>query len=151
MFFCDFCKRWVLSRLVLLRTRNCWVLLILCRLASLMSGLPFMGLWMLIEEIKFGCRDWFIIIVMVEVAEYFNRFFTIVLQDIIPDPLVHSEWTYFMSMFKNGPLDPGRIELYLEILSKEQKKKNESKALDRSVGSVDSAEGKTYFIEYAQR
>lgn len=88
---------------------------------------------------------------MVEVAEYFNRFFTIVLQDIIPDPLVHSEWTYFMSMFKNGPLDPGRIELYLEILSKEQKKKNESKALDRSVGSVDRAEGKTYFIEYAQR
>lgn len=151
MFFCDFCRRWLLRRLVLLRTRNCWVLLILCRLASLISGLPFMRLWILIEEIKFACSDCFIIIVMAQVAEYFNRFFAIVIQDIVPDPLIHSEWAYFMSMFKNGPLDASRIELYLDILDKEQKKKNESKTSDRSASSVHSAEGKTYFIECSQR
>lgn len=76
---------------------------------------------------------------MAEVAEYFNRFFTIVIKDIITDPLVHSEWAYFMSMFKNGPLDSARIHLYLEILSKEQNKKSQSKNDDRGSSSVHSA------------
>ena len=58
-----------------------------------------------------------------QVAEYFNRFYTLVLKDLITDPLVHSEWLYFQSMFKNNTLEGDRIDLYLGILTNEHKKK----------------------------
>ena len=52
-----------------------------------------------------------------QVAEYFNRFYTLVLKDLISDPLIHSEWIYFQSMFKSAQLEQDRIDLYLNILS----------------------------------
>ncbi len=137
MFLDDFCWRIVLGREGLLLIRNCCVLLIFCRLASLIKGLPFMECGLLIEEINL-VSDLIIIIVMTEIADYFNRFFHIVLKPLISDPLVHSEWTYFLSMFKNSPIDSGRIELYLDIINKDHKKNVGTKTSDKDTSSINS-------------
>lgn len=57
-----------------------------------------------------------------EACEFFNRFYLITLKEHISDPVLHSEWNYFLSMFKTNSLEKERIELYLSILQTEKTK-----------------------------
>lgn len=54
-------------------------------------------------------------------------------------------------MFKNSPLDKSRIDLYLDILNKEHKKKKESKCLEKTTSSVLSAESISLVIKIEKR
>lgn len=58
-----------------------------------------------------------------DVVEYVTRFYTLALKEHITDPLVHSEWTYFLSMLKAPVFEKERMELYLGILANERKRK----------------------------
>jgi hypothetical protein len=73
---------------------------------------------------------------MSELVNYFNQFYQIVFKDLINDPVVHSEWVYFISMLSHGTVDVERIRLYLGILSNEHKKKQEVKSNDTKTNSV---------------
>jgi hypothetical protein len=53
----------------------------------------------------------------------------LVLREHLNDPILHSEWLYFLSMFRTNSLEHDRLELYLGILANERKKKPESKPL----------------------
>lgn len=55
---------------------------------------------------------------MSEITTYFNRFYNICLKPAIDNPLIHSEWVYFVSMINCNTLEKDRIELYLNILAK---------------------------------
>jgi hypothetical protein len=71
-----------------------------------------------------------------EISEYFNRFYQTILKEHINDAIIHSEWTYFLSMFKNAALEKERIELYLTILTGERTKRLEQKEKGYTLGSL---------------
>lgn len=50
-------------------------------------------------------------------------FYQTVLREHIHDAIVHSEWLYFLSMFKTPTLDKERIDLYLGILASERNRR----------------------------
>lgn len=88
---------------------------------------------------------------MTEVADYFNQFYTIVIKEVVTDPLINSEWAYFLTMFKNTPLDKGRIDLYLDILAKEHRKKKETTTIEKTTSSVLSAESIGFIKQTSQK
>lgn len=57
-------------------------------------------------------------------CEYFNQFYQTVLKEHIHDAIVHSEWLYFLSMFRTPALDKERIDLYLGILASERNRRD---------------------------
>lgn len=60
------------------------------------------------------------------------------LREHIHDAIVHSEWLYFLSMFKSTSLDKERIDLYLGILSTEKGKRK----IKENNTSTDSAKSR---------
>ena len=73
---------------------------------------------------------------MTEIISYFSRFYSIVIKPLIDNPLLHSEWVYFVSMLNNNTLEKDRIELYLSILAKEHQDKAECKSFATKTNST---------------
>ena len=69
----------------------------------------------------------------------FDKFYQTTLKDHIEDPLIHSEWIYFMSMMSNENFERDRVTMYLNILENERKKKN-SQQSHNSINHRDSFE-----------
>ena len=55
-----------------------------------------------------------------EIAKYFEHFYTLVIKPKLFDSLVDSEWNYFLSMFKAQSLQKERLELYFNIIENER-------------------------------
>ena len=51
-----------------------------------------------------------------EIAKYFEHFYSLVIKPKLFDSLVDSEWNYFLSMFKSQSLQKDRLDLYFNII-----------------------------------
>jgi hypothetical protein len=60
-----------------------------------------------------------------ETIYHLNTFYNIIIREHVTDPLINSEWSYFMSVLESAQKD--RIDMYLNILTSEQTRKNKNK------------------------